>query len=534
MTESGTKLTRSAGIVSAAVLTSRLLGLAREIILAHMFATGLALDAYNAAFRIPNMLRDLFGEGALSKAFVTTFTETDVKEGSDATWLLANRVLNLALVAVGILTLLGIVFAPQIVAVMLPGQGFDTPLPPDQSFGFATKRDLTIFLTRIMFPFLPLVTLAAIAMGILNSRRRFGLPALSSAFFNVGAIAVGVSGAVLCPRYGIHPAIGMAVGVLVGGLLQWLVQVPQVRSVGFRWRPEMSLRDPGVRRVGRLIGPATLGVAAVQVNVFVNTVFASAGAGWLSWINVAFRVMYLPIGIFGVAVSTTNLPALARHAAENDREGFRATLSHALRLMLVLTIPSSVGLAVLSRQIITLIYQHGAFTANDSEMAGGALLYYALGLTGYSAVKAVTDAFYALNDAMTPLRISLCAVGMNIVISAILILGFGWDHRGLALSTSITVTANFIVALAVLRVRIGGFDGRAVLRTGLKTLAASAVMGVVCWATSRSLAASPVIQVAASVAVGIVTFVACGLALRIGELGTVFRALTGRTGSPGN
>ena len=525
MSEQGARLTRSAGVVSLAVLASRLLGLAREVMLAHLFATSLALDAFNAAFRIPNMLRDLFGEGALSKAFVTTFTETDVKQGESATWGLANRVLNLSMVVVGAATVLGIAFAPQIVAVMLPGQGFDTPLPPDQSFGFATKRDLTIFLTRVMFPFLPLVTLAAIAMGILNSRRKFGLPALSSAFFNVGAIAVGVSGALLLPRYGIHPAIGMAVGVLVGGLLQWLVQVPQVRALGFRWRPELSLHDPGVRRVGRLVGPATLGVAAVQVNVFVNTVFASGGVSWLSWINVAFRFMYLPIGIFGVAVSTTNLPALARHAAENDREAFRATLSHALRLMLLLTIPSSVGLAVLSRPIITMIYQHGAFTAYDSEMAGGALLYYAVGLTGYSAVKAVTDAFYALNDVVTPLRISLGAIALNIAMSAALILGLGWDHRGLALSTSITVTLNFLVTLWVLRRRIGGIDGRAVLTTGVKTLAASAVMGVACWAASRSLPSPVALQVAASIGVGVAVFLVCGMALRIRELGTVFRAI---------
>jgi putative peptidoglycan lipid II flippase len=513
------RLTRSAGVVAAAVMTSRLLGLAREVILAHFFAPGLALDAFNAAFRIPNMLRDLFGEGALSKAFVTTFTETEVKRGEAETWRLASRVLNLLLVVVGGLTILGIVFAPALVAVMLPGEGFDTPLPPAESYGFATKRDLTVFLTRVMFPFLPLVSLAAVAMGVLNSKRRFGLPALSSAFFNVASIAVGVVGYVVGPRYGFHPVVGMAAGVLAGGLLQWLVQVPQMRAVGYRWTPELSLSDPGVRRIGRLIGPATIGVAAVQINVFVNTVLASNGSGWLSWINVAFRLMYLPIGVFGVAISTANLPALARHAAENDMTGFRETLSHALRLMLLLTIPSSVGLAVLSRPIISLIYEHGAFTAHDAEMAGGALFYYALGLTGYSAVKVVTDAFYALSDTLTPLKVSAAAIALNIALGCTLVYGLGWDHRGLALSTSVSVMANFVAALGVLRLRVGRIGGRAVARMAAKTLVASALMGVAVRFVAASVGPDRrALQVALSVLTGVLVFALAALLLRIREI----------------
>ncbi len=519
MTRERDQLTRSAGLVSVAVMASRVLGLAREVVLAHFFATGLALDAFNAAFRIPDMLRDLFGEGALSKAFVTTFTETDVTQGEAATWRLASRVFNIVLLLVGILTILGIIFAPQIVDVMLPGAGFDTPLPPGETYGFQTKRDLTIFLARVMLPFLPLVSLAAISMGVLNAKRRYGLPALSSAFFNIGSIAVGVSGYLVLPRFGLHPVTGMAVGVLAGGLLQWLVQVPQMRALGFRWTADMSFSDPGIRQIGRLIAPATVGVAAVQINVFVNTVLASNGAGWLSWISVAFRLMYLPIGIFGVAISTANLPVLARHSAVGDTNAFRDTLSHSLRLMLVLTIPSSVGLAILSRPIVSLIYEHGAFTARDAEMAGGALFFYALGLAGYSSVKVVTDAFYALNDTMTPLKISVVAISLNVVLCCTFVYGLGWDHRGLALSTSIWVMLNFVGALAALRWRIGRVDGRRVLSTAGRVLAASSVMAAVVWTIAAAIGPSHrLLQVGAAVPVGAAIFALVARLLDVREM----------------
>ncbi len=521
-----TRLTRSAGVVSIAVMASRLLGLVREVVLASLFPTGLALDAFNAAFRIPNMLRDLFGEGALSKAFITTFTETGIRDGEAATWRLANRFVNLLVLVTSAVAILGIVFAPWIVGVMLPGEGFDVPLPPGDSYGFATKRELTVFLTRLMFPFLPLVSLAAVAMGMLNSRHRFGIPALSSAFFNVGSILVGVAGYLAAPMLGIHPVVAMAVGVLAGGLLQWLVQVPSLRSIGYRWKPELSLSDPGVRKIGRLIGPATIGIAAVQVNVFVNTLFASLGTGWLSWLNVAFRLMYLPIGIFGVAISTANLPALAGHAASGDRSAFRATFAHSLRLMLVLTIPSSVGLAVLSRPIIGLIYEHGVFTAHDADMGAAALAYYSAGLCGYSAIKIVTDAFYALGDTTTPLRVSALSIALNIAMSASLVLGLGWDHRGLALATSVAVSVNFVIACLALRMRAGRLELRSVAVASVKSAIAAAAMAPAAWlasdAAGRAFASASTAmraaQVAAGIGAGVVVYLAAGWLLRIAEL----------------
>lgn len=526
-------LTRSASIVSVAVMASRVLGLAREVVLAHLFPAGLTLDAFQASFRLPNMLRDLFGEGALSKAFITGFTETSVREGDAALWRLVNRILNLLLLVSAALAVIGILCAPTIVGWLLPGAGFDTPLPAADSYGFATKRDLTVFLTRVMMPFLPLVTLAAVSMGLLNSKERFGVPALSSAFFNIGSIGVGVAGYVLGPRVGLHPVAGMAAGVTAGGLLQWVVMAPGMYRIGYRWRPELSFSDPDVRRIGKLIAPATIGIAAVQINVFFNTVMASYGDGWNAWINVSFRLIYLPVGIFGVAISTANLPSLTRAATVGNTVEFRETLSHALRLLLVLTIPSSVGLALLCRPIIRLIYEHGAFTAFDTKQAAWALFYYALGLTGYSAIKIVTDAFYALGDARTPLRYSVASIGLNLALSAVMIFGFGWDHRGLALATTIAVTFNFLAVLIALRRRVGRVDGRAILGTTLRSLAAACVMGAASLAVSQGIGwwlgttstGARVIQVLLAVGTGIAVFGALAKLLRMQEIDDLFAML---------
>jgi putative peptidoglycan lipid II flippase len=523
------RLTLSAGVVAIAVMASRLLGLAREVVLAHLFATGIAFDAFNAAFRIPNVLRDLFAEGALSKSFVTTFAETSEREGDAATWRLASRALNLLVLVSLAVALVGIVFAPAVVALLAPGEGFDIPLPPAESYGFATKRDLTVFLTRVTFGFLPLVALAAIAMGVLNAKERFAVPALASACFNVGSIAVGIAGYALGPSVGLHPVAGMAFGVIAGGLAQWLVQVPEARAVGFRWTPEIDMGDAGVRRLLGRMAPAAIGVAGVQMNLFANTVFASVGAGWLSWLNVAFRLIYLPIGIFGVAISTASLPALARAAATGDEDAFRDTLGHALRLVLFLTAPASAGLAILAVPVIGLIYEHGAFTSRDAEMAGAALFYYALGLAGYTAIKIVTDAFYARGDARTPLGLAIGSVVLNVVLSALFLFGLGWDHRGLALATSIAVGANFVVALEILRKRAGGIGGRTVLRSAAKTIAATAAMSAAAWAVARALepgdatTIARAIQVGATVATGIAVYVAAARALRIAELDEIAR-----------
>lgn len=476
------QVTRSAGIVSIAVMASRLLGLVREKVIAHYFAAGVGGDAFYAAFRIPNLMRDLFGEGALSKAFVTTFTATELEDGEEAAWRLASRVFNASFLLLTLITVVGIFAAPAIVDLIFTGKGFqEVPLDSSEHFGFDSKRDLTVYLTRIMFPYLILVSLAAVTMGLLNSKGKFGLPASASSFFNVGSLIVGVWGYYIAPSFELHWTTGMAVGVLVGGALQFLIQVPSTRRVGFRYQPLLSFRDERVRGVMRLIGPAILGVAALQVNVLVNSIFASQGVGWLTWINRAFRLMHLPIGVFGVAISTVALPNLAKLVAEGDMAAYRRSFSHALRLTLLLTVPASIGLMVLAEPICRLIFEGGQANALDTQQTAVALFYYAFGLCGFSAVKIATDGFYTFNDTRTPAIVSLCTVGLNITLNYLFIYRLGFDHRSLALSTACTITLNFLVLLFLLRRRAGGLALSGIWLLLIRLAVSSAVMGCVCW-----------------------------------------------------
>ena len=476
------QVTRSAGIVSIAVMASRLLGLVREKVIAYYFAAGVGGDAFYAAFRIPNLMRDLFGEGALSKAFITTFTATELEDGEEAAWRLASRVFNASFLLLTLITIVGIFAAPAIVDLIFMGKGFqEVPLDPSEHFGFDSKRDLTVYLTRIMFPYLILVSLAAVTMGLLNSKGKFGLPASASSFFNIGSLVVGVYGYYVAPDLGLHRTTGMAVGVLVGGALQFLIQVPSMRRVGFRYQLLLSFRDERVRQVMRLIGPAILGVAALQVNVLVNSIFASEGEGWLTWINRAFRLMHLPIGVFGVAISTVALPNLARLVAAGNMEEYRRSFSYALRLTFLLTVPASVGLMVLAEPICRLIFEGGQANPLDTQQTAGALFYYAFGLCGFSAVKIATDGFYTFNDTRTPAIVSLCTVGLNILLNYLFIYRLGFDHRSLALSTSCTITLNFLALLLLLRGRAGGLGLSGIWSLLIKLALASAIMGCVCW-----------------------------------------------------
>ena len=295
---------RAAGLVSALTLLSRVLGLVREQVFAALLGAGLHADAFQIAFRIPNLLRDLFAEGALSAAFVPTYARVLKEEGRDAAHRLASRLFTLLAVVLGVLVVVGIVFARPLVALLAPGF--------DQVPG---KIELTVLLTRVMLPFLPLVSFAAVAMGMLNAEERFGPPAFAPAMFNVVAILWGV-GLWASGFDAAQVAIGWAIGTLLGGIAQFVIQVPPLRAKGWRFVPDWAPGDPGIRRIGSLMGPATIGLAAVQVNIFVNSIFASHEPGAVSWLEYAFRILYLPIGIFGVAVGTVATSGLARRAAE--------------------------------------------------------------------------------------------------------------------------------------------------------------------------------------------------------------------------
>ena len=379
-------LRRSALVTGVAVIASRLMGLLREVVFAAMFGAGKLLDVYIAAFRIPNLLRDLFAEGALSVAFTTLFTRAWEKEGEGPAWGLANLILTAMIFLMGILCVVAVIFAPAIVEAT--------------NFGFhhvPGKFELAVRLTRILFPFILFVSLAAAVMGMLNARFVFGVPASASTVFNIVSVVTGVSLAFLFdagaratwphPVFDERALYGVSTGVLLGGLAQLAMQLPSLWRLGFRFRWTLKLSDPRLRELWRLMWPSVIAGAAVQVNVLVNSMFASEINGGQSWLYVAFRLMQLPLGVFGVSLATAALPAVARAAARGDLKSFGGTAAEALRLNAFLTLPAAAGLAALAYPIIQLIYQHGRFTAFDTGQTALALQAYAIGLSGYAAIK---------------------------------------------------------------------------------------------------------------------------------------------------
>src|SRR6476646_6820877 len=445
--------TRATGVVGIAILSSRLLGLIRETVFAGLFGAGRNLDAFLMAFRLPNLLRDLFAEGALSTAFITTFSKKIATEGDESAWRLANKVATLAAVFVSVITLLGILFAPQLIGLMTWWSW-----SPD-------KTELTILLTRIMWPFILLVSLAALVMGILNAKNVFGAPAMASSYFNLGSIIAGVAiGWWIDPHFGSRSLIGLAIGTLAGGCWQLAAQFPALRRVGYRFHPDFIWRDKGVRIVLTLMGPAVIAASAVQVNVLVNSGFAARlGDGPVSWLNIAFRLMQLPLGIFGVAVGTVTLPLVSRTAALGDMDGFRSALAHALRLVTLLTIPAAIGLIVLAGPIISVIYEHGRFTSEATRQTAGALQFYAIGLAAYSAVKVLAPAFYALDKRYLPMMVSIFSIAINFVLNWFFMFRMSLGHRGLALSTSLVALTNFLLLYIMMRKYAGPLETGAIL-----------------------------------------------------------------------
>lgn len=460
---------RSAGKVSLAVLVSRILGLVRDQVFTSCFGVGLLNDAFYMAFRIPNLLRDLFAEGALSTAFVTIFARKKAQEGDVGAWKLARLMVSFQWAILSILVILGILFAPEIVGLIAPDYAYEPG-----------KIELTIRLTRILFPFILFVGMAALSMGILNAYGRFGLPASASSFFNLGSIVFGLGLAwVFDPQFGEKAMVCMAIGTLGGGVLQWLVQVPALGKLGYRYRPEWDLQDPGLRQIGKLVGPAIVGVSAVQVNVVINSIFASAFPGAVTMLAVAFRLIQLPIGMFGVAISTAALPALTVDAALLDQQAFRRRVEHALRMNAVLCIPSACGLAILSVPLIGLLFQRGRFDTLNTIETAHILVAYAVGLIGYASIKVLAPAFYALNRTITPMCVSLGSIGVTFVLNWFFVYRTHFGATGLAIATSFSALFSAGVLLAILSRWVEGPSPEMWKAIG-KILFASAVMsGVV-------------------------------------------------------
>lgn len=506
------KLAKSAGLIGAATMASRLLGVGREMVLAAVFGASAQMDAFNVAFRVPNLLRDLFAEGAMSAAFVPTFTRTLTSGGKEAAWRLGNLVMNALILVTAALALLGILFAPQITGAFAP-EFAETP----------GKLELTTDLTRIMLPFLTMLAVATAMMGMLNSLRRFFVPSLSPAMFNVASIFSALAIVPLMPSFGLEPIVGMAIGTLLGGLGQILLQWPALKREGFRYQPIINFRDPTVLEILRLMGPATLGLAAVQVNVFVNTVLATGEAGAVSWLQYAFRLMYLPIGIFGVSIATASLPEISRQANAKDLPAVRGSVSRGLRMMLMLNVPAMIGLIVLAEPIVAMIYERRMFSPTDTVNTAAALMFYAPGLLGYSAVKIASPTFYSLRDSRTPVIVSVLSVVANLAMNLALVRVLG--YRGLALGTGIAAVLNAVVLLWLLRRRLGGLDDRRLFVSLFKITVASLAMGVAAqltlgWLTTMTPAGGELAKIArvgGSIAVALLVLGGSARLLRIHE-----------------
>ena len=542
---------RSAGIVSIAVMGSRVMGLVREMVFGNYFGAGFLMDAFLVGFRIPNLLRDLFAEGALSAAFVKVFTDYQTKRGEKEAWRLASLVLNALAVTLSVITILGILLAPYFVPLLASGFSRE-------------KAALAVTLTQIMFPFVLLVALAALAMGVLNTKGKFGVPASASTAFNIVSILAGLAFAfwlsggewanstdknaipALSAQWAI---IGMAIGTLIGGAAQFLIQVPSLWKVGFRLSPVLSFSDEGVRRVMRLMGPAIIGTSAVQIKVLVDTFVVSSIEGGQSWLGYAFRLMQFPIGVFGVAIGTAAIPTLSRLIAENKYDKFRSTLSGAIGLVFLLTLPSACGLIVLGEPIIRLIYEHGAFNALDTQMTAWALAVYSIGLTGYAAIKVLSPSFYALDDAKTPMYVSVASIlihvftsfGMmkllsNVAVSPERPQGFG--HVGVALATSTVALVNFLALAFLMRRKIRRIEGRKILSSFVKIAIASALLSVVCWFSywilSRFIGTDGliirIIDVFVPIGLGGAVFVVTAKLLGVSELNQAFAAFARKLG----
>jgi putative peptidoglycan lipid II flippase len=512
------RLARGARRVSGLTMLSRLLGLVREQVFALTLGAGAYSDAFLAAFRIPNLLRDLFAEGALSTAFVPTYVATLRNQSREAAYQLASRVMSTLTIYLGAIAALAMLFPAPVVHLVATG------FSPE-------KAALTSTLVRIMMPFLPTISLAVVAMGALNAEERYTTPALASSMFNLVAIGGGVAVFVLAPSARAAVMVWAAL-TLVGGLAQLGIQVPPLARMGFRPKllPDLKLRDPGTRRIATLMAPATLGVAAVQVNVVINSSFASLiSDGAISWLSYAFRLMQLPIGVFGVAVGTTALTHLARDAAGGDLGALSGTLRRGLSMVLFLTVPSTVGLAILGEPIIRLIFQHGRFSPNATLQTAHALQGYAVGLVSYAAIKVVAPAFYALGRTRVPVTASLAAVAANVIWNVATFRTLG--HVGLALGTSIAATVNLAVLVVAFQRRVHGLVSRELLGALARILAASAAMAAVVWPLARWLAPPPgkhlplwAAQALVPVAVGAAVYFAAARLLRLPEA----RILVGR------
>jgi len=514
------QILKSAGVVTLLTIVSRFFGYARDLAIAILLGTSLAADAFVIAFRIPNLLRRLTAEGAMTGAFVPVFSQYRL-ERRDESWDFANKMFWTLGAVLAAVTILGIIFAPAIVRVFTL-----LSRAPEQ-------WSLAVLLTRITFPYCTLIALTALCSAVLNTLRVFGLPAATPIFLNLAIITAAVAAWLFDYR---QVAVALALGVVVGGLLQLLVQVPALVRRGMHFRFGVSFRHPGIRRVTRLILPAFAGVGIYQVNVLISTIFATSAwvpQGSVAALYYADRVMEVALGAYAISVATVILPVMAQQAAERNLAAVKQTLAFSLRNVGFIILPAAVGLVVLNAPIIRVLFEHQAFGSQSTALTARALAFYALGLPAFAAVRLVVQAFYALQDTATPVRMAAVALVVNIVLCYLLVRPL--QHAGLALATSLASYVNFFALYVILRQRLGAIHERAVGVSLLRAGVASTGMALLCWGLARYFGLMTLNSFAALVVVfGITLLVALGVyvflawLLRAEELSEVYTLLAGR------
>jgi len=452
---------KSAGIIGFATVISRVLGFVRDIIIAKFFGTAKYAEAFVVAFRIPNMLRDLIGEGAANAAFVPVLSEYAVKKKEEF-WELANVILNLLLITLSAITIAGVLASPLIVGLIAPGF-LDDP----------EKFAITVRLTRLMFPYILLIGLTAYTMGVLNSLKHFSMPAFGPCLLNIAII--------ICAIIWGESVMGLASGVLIGGVLQLAVQIPVLYKKGFKFSFTRKLNHPAANKIGILLLPRMLGSCVYQVNLFINTILASlsgiVGSGGVAALYYANRIFQFPLAIFGIAIAQAILPTMSREALEADSDKLKKTLSFSLRVINFIIVPASVGLMVLAIPITRTLFERGKFDRYSTLITANALVFYSIGLFSYSGIKILVSCFYSLKDTLTPVKIAGLSLLLNIILN--LALMFPLRIGGLALSASISGIFNFLALFYVLRKRMGRMDGRKILNSFLKVIMAGLSMALV-------------------------------------------------------
>ena len=513
------KVAKAAGVVGIATMISRIFGFIRDMVVAAIFGASWIYDAFLIAFRIPNLLRRLIGEGSLTVSFVPVFTEYLRNKSKQEALELANVAFTLLSIILVVVSILGVLLAPLIVALQAPGF-IQTP----EQFALA------VFLSRLMFPYIFFMSLVALCMGILNSFRHFAAPALSPVILNISMIAA----ALLLRNYFSQPITALAIGVMIGGVLQLAMQWPFLSKFKVKFKLNFNWQHSGIKQMTVLLFPAILGAAVGTINVFVGNVLASfLPKGSVSYLYYADRIMELPLGVFAIAIGTASLPSLSEHALQGNREALKSTLSFSMRLMLFVTIPATVALMALNLPIISVLFQRGAFDAQATVLTAQALFCYALGLWAFSLLRVVVAVFYSLQDAKWPMKAAFITLIVNLVASIILM--FPLKHLGLALANSLAAIVNVIILGVVLRKKIGPFLDREFYFSTLKIMTSSLVMwgaimliGVFLPWDSVSSFRSRLIYLLITITAGVATFFICSYLLKSPEMQSIIRLLKKR------